>query len=128
MIVVDSSALIAVVLDETLAEACYARMAGQSGLLMSAGTLAEALIVAGRRGARAVVEGLVADLGIEIVPVTAAEAKQVADAYDRWGRGVHPAGLNYGDCFAYALAKGRNLPLLYVGDDFARTDVASAFD
>jgi len=61
-----------------------------------------------------------------VVPVTAKVAYQVAAAYRRWGKGVHPASLNYGDCFAYALARERNLPLLYIGQDFAQTDVQSA--
>jgi ribonuclease VapC len=60
---------------------------------------------------------------MEIAPVTAASAKRVADAYSTWGKGVHPASLNFGDCFAYALAKDRNCRLLFVGEDFARTDV-----
>jgi ribonuclease VapC len=50
----------------------------------------------------------------------------VAEAYVRWGRGVHPAGLNYGDCFAYALARQRACPLLFVGDDFTKTDIRLA--
>lgn len=59
-------------------------------------------------------------------PVAAVDADKVADAYDRWGKGVHPAGLNFGDCFAYALAKSQDCPLLFVGDYFAQTDVESA--
>lgn len=55
--------------------------------------------------------------------MTAATADQVADAYRQWGKGNHPASLNFGDCFAYALAKELGCPLLFVGNDFARTDV-----
>jgi ribonuclease VapC len=58
--------------------------------------------------------------------VTEQSAFNAAEAYARWGRGVHPAGLNYGDCFAYALAQQRACSLLFVGDDFAKTDIASA--
>lgn len=65
-------------------------------------------------------------LDLDIIPVDAAFAASVADAYDRFGRGVHPAGLNFGDCFAYALAKTRGAPLLFVGDDFAQTDIIAA--
>jgi len=61
-----------------------------------------------------------------IGPVGAPAAHAAADAHDRWGRSMHPAGLNFGDCFAYALAKARGWPLLFVGDDFARTDLAPA--
>ncbi len=65
-------------------------------------------------------------LGVEIEPVDEAIAVQVADAYARWGKGAHPAGLNFGDCFAYACARRLGASLLFVGNDFARTDVAVA--
>jgi ribonuclease VapC len=65
------------------------------------------------------------DAGIGIVPVTTAQARIVRDAY-RVGKGNHPAGLNFGDCFAYALAKERDLPLLFKGDDFPQTDLRPA--
>ncbi len=93
---------------------------------MSAGTLAEALIVSGRRGVQGQVTDLVATARIEVVPVTASTAERMARAYGRWGKGVHPAGLNLGDCFAYALAEELGCPLLFVGRDFARTDVRAA--
>jgi len=69
---------------------------------------------------------LIDELGFEVAPVTQATAQRVTRAYERWGKGVHPAGLNFGDCFAYALAEERGWPLLYVGGDFSRTDVVSA--
>jgi ribonuclease VapC len=69
---------------------------------------------------------LVEALGFTIAPLTASSARQVAAAYAKWGKGVHPAGLNLGDCFAYALAKEQDCPLLFVGDDFAMTDLAPA--
>ena len=52
-------------------------------------------------------------------------ARRISEAYARWGKGVHPAGLNYGDCFAYEVASERGCPLLFVGDDFSRTDLRS---
>jgi ribonuclease VapC len=58
-----------------------------------------------------------------LIKVTEADAILAAEAYDRWGRGVHPAAWNYGDCFAYVLAKQRSCPLLFVGNDFSQTDV-----
>ena len=61
-----------------------------------------------------------------MVPVTEHDAFKVAEAYARWGRGAHAAGLNYGDCFAYALARQRACPLLFVGEDFAETDITLA--
>ena len=64
---------------------------------------------------------------IEIMPASEVTFLQVTDAYDRWGKGLHPAALNICDCFAYALAVNRKCPLLFVGDDFAKTDVIRAF-
>jgi ribonuclease VapC len=125
MIVVDTSALMAVVLDEQVGEACSEVLASESDIVISAGTLAEVLIVAGRRQVGDVMERLVDGLGCQVVPVTQADAVKVAEAYSRWGKGIHPAGLNYGDCFAYALARHRGCPLLFVGDDFSQTDIAA---
>jgi ribonuclease VapC len=68
---------------------------------------------------------IVLDLGFEVVTVTPATARHIGAAYDQWGRGVHPAGLNLGDCFAYELARERACALLYVGNDFAQTDIES---
>jgi ribonuclease VapC len=67
---------------------------------------------------------LVADAEIEIVPVTARHAELARAAYRRFGKGNHPAGLTFGDCFAYALAAERGEALLFKGNDFAQTDVA----
>lgn len=126
MIAVDTSALMAIVLNEPSAEACMAAIEGADGLLISAGTVAEALIVSERRNVGTEVAELISGLGFEIVSVTSASARRIADAYGRWGKGVHPAALNYGDCFAYEVAVEHGCPLLYVGDDFAQTDVKSA--
>ena len=127
MIVVDTSALMEIVLDGPLAEACGAVLESADEAVMSAGTLAEALIVAGRRGVARPMEKLVRGVGIEVVPVTDAVARRVSDAYSRWGRGAHPAALNFGDCFAYALAEERACALLFVGEDFALAGVAPCF-
>lgn len=94
-------------------------------LLICAATLAEAFIVSERREAGAAMAHIIDNLNFEIVSVTPARARLVADAHSCWGRGVHPAGLNYGDCFAYALANERGCPLLFIGNDFARTDIRS---
>ena len=69
---------------------------------------------------------MVSGLGIEIVAVTEDFATRVAKSYARWGKGIHPASLNFGDCFAYQLATDRGCALLYAGNDFAKTDIASA--
>ena len=126
MIAVDTSALMAILLDEPEAEDCADALASNHPVLISAATVAEALIVAQGRNARAEMETLLDGLGLEIVPLDAAAARRAADTYARWGRGFHTAALNFGDCFAYALANSAQCPLLFVGGDFARTDVQSA--
>jgi ribonuclease VapC len=123
MIVVDTSALMAIVLDEQDAERCAKALEAEPVILISAGTLAEALIVAERRNVSDEMSKLVDGLGMEIVNVTGATARRVAQAYARWGKGAHVAGLNFGDCFAYEAAKDNGCALLYVGDDFSKTDV-----
>jgi ribonuclease VapC len=126
LIVIDTSALMAIALAEPDADRAMDVLRRSDRIAMSAGTLAEALIVASRRDRRRSILRLVEDMTVEIVPVDAAEAQAAASAHDRWGRGVNPAGLNFGDCFAYSLAKARGWPLLYIGRDFARTDIAPA--
>ena len=126
MIAVDTSALMAILLDEPEAEACIGVLEGEGALLISAATVAEALVVAARRGVGEEMARLIDGLGFEIVAVTAASASRVATAYGNWGKGIHPAGLNFGDCFAYELARAQGCPLLFVGADFARTDVTRA--
>ena len=126
MIVADTSALMSVLLNEPGATDVVAVLEAETDVLISAATMAEALIVAGRRNVGSEMAALIEDLGLTVEPVSSADARRVALAYSRWGRGVHPAGLNFGDCFAYALATARGLPLLFVGDDFNRTDVVPA--
>ncbi|MDT3379491.1 type II toxin-antitoxin system VapC family toxin [Labrys neptuniae] len=123
MMAVDTSALMAIVLNEPQADDCAVTLETEDRLLISAGTVAEILIVAGCRNVRDEVDRLIEGLGFEIVSVTSASARRIALAYDKWGKGIHPAGLNYGDCFAYDVAKEYSCRLLYVGDDFARTDI-----
>lgn len=124
VIAVDTSALMAVLLNEPEAPALQRVLEQAGDLVMSAGTLTEALIVAGRRGLGLEMAQLTGGLGIEIIPLTAASATRVAEAYARWGKGIHPAGLNFGDCFGYDVAQTHGCPLLFTNDDFARTDVA----
>jgi ribonuclease VapC len=123
MIAVDTSALMAIVLDEAKADACIAALETEDTVLISAGTIAEALIVGARRNVSEEIESLIDGLGFTAVAVTPASARRIASAYGRWGKGIDAAGLNFGDCFAYEVAKEHDCPLLYVGDDFARTDV-----
>jgi ribonuclease VapC len=126
MIAVDTSALMAVLLDEPKAEACMTALESADRLLISAGTVAEALVVAGRRNLAEGMAELITGLDFEVVSLTARSAHRVAAVYDRWGKGVHPAALNFGDCFAYATAAEHDCPLLYVGNDFSQTDIRSA--
>jgi ribonuclease VapC len=123
VIAIDSSAIIAIILDEPEADACIAALETEDSVLISAGTVAETLIVGARRGVGEEVARLIDGLALQIVPVTPAAARQIAQAYAEWGKGVHPALLNFGDCFAYAVAKEHGCRLLYVGDDFAKTDL-----
>jgi ribonuclease VapC len=126
VIAVDTSALMAIVLDEPQAASCIAALEAEEEILVSAGTVAEALIVAGRRNVGGEMTSLIDGLGFEIVTITPAAARRIAAAYGQWGRGVHPAGLNLGDCFAYEVAKEHGCRLLYIGEDFSKTDVESA--
>jgi ribonuclease VapC len=129
--IVDSSALVAVIRDEPDAKRFFDLMSDRGvQKRMSAANYLEAAIVidgsrspiASRRFDEAIVEA-----GIVIEPVTREQAEIARAAYRDFGKGSgHPAGLNFGDCFAYALAKAMREPLLYKGDDFAKTDVAAA--
>ena len=126
MIAVDTSALMAILLSEAEADACTAILEGEAHVLISAGTVAEAMIVARRRNVGEEMGALIEDLAFEVVSVTPAAAHRIAAVYERWGKGVHPAGLNFGDCFSYEVAKEHACRLLYVGGDFAKTDIESA--
>ena len=128
MIAVDTSALMAIMLNEPEADACVAILEAEEHLLISAGTVAEALIVGARRNVGEEIAQLIDGLGFEIVSLTPASARRVAQAYEQWGKGIHPAALNFGDCFAYEVAKEHGCRLLYVGEDFKQTDIESAVD
>ena len=125
MIAVDTSALMAVLLDESEADACAQALATNDRIVISAATVAEALIVARRRNLGTEMARLIDGLGLEIASITLAAARRVADCYARWGKGMNPAGLNFGDCFAYEVARSHDCPLLFVGEDFAQTDIVS---
>ena len=126
MIVVDTSALMAVIMDEPEAGKCREALSDADGIIISAGTLMEALIVARNRALGDELEALLDKFEVRTVPVSEAAARRAAIAYDLWGKGRHPAKLNLADCFAFDLAQSERLPLLYVGNDFARTDIESA--
>ena len=127
MIVVDTSALMAILLDEQKADACAEALASSDAIFISAGTLAEALIVAAGRNLVDELNRLMDGLAVQTLPIQTASARRVAEAYQKWGKGNHTAKLNFGDCFAYVAAKELNCPLLYIGEDFAQTDIARLF-
>jgi|SRR5262245_15881967 len=132
MTVVDSSAIIAILRQETDADIYLDVIDSAEALLMSAANHLEAAIVvdsardpvASRR-----FDQFIEEAGIRVEPVTAWQARVARDAYRDYGKGSgHKASLNFGDCFAYALAKETGEPLLFKGDDFGNTDIASALD
>ena len=128
--IVDSSALIAIVRAEPDAAVFAEALAHASGTVVSAANYVEAAVVADSSGdavATRRFDALMASARIQIAAVTEAQAFLARAAYRDFGRGSgHPARLNFGDCFAYALAKDRGEPLLYKGNDFSHTDVTSA--
>jgi ribonuclease VapC len=126
MIAVDSSALMAIVLNEDQADACARALEAADVRLISAAVLTEVLMVAQSRGLRPAVQALIDMLNFDVISVTRATAEQAVAAHDAWGKGHHRASLNIMDCFSYALAKSLNCPLLFVGNDFSQTDIESA--
>jgi ribonuclease VapC len=126
MIAVDTSALVAILLREPEGLACGSAIATADRLIISAVTMTEAMVVAQRKGFISDMQALFQAIPFETVEATAATALRIAEIYARWGKGAHPAKLNLGDCFSYDVAKQNDCPLLYVGEDFARTDIASA--
>lgn len=127
--VIDTSALMAVLLQEPDAARIAQALESAASRLLSAATLLEASIVLESRKGEA--GGRELDLllyrgEIEVVPVDQDQAEAARVAWRRFGKGRHPAALNYGDCFAYALARTRGLPLLFCGNDFAQTDIERA--
>jgi ribonuclease VapC len=133
LIVVDSSALVAILLHEPDAIQLRARLARENGAALSVANYVETGQVLARRkpdSIDAVLDDFHAFLRtslVDLAPVDEAQARLALDARIKYGRGFgHPARLNYSDCFAYALAKTKNLPLLFKGDDFTHTDIVSA--
>jgi ribonuclease VapC len=129
VIVVDTSAVLAALTGEPEGGRINATLATSSANLISAGTYLEcAIVLAGRHGDDGVhdLRLYLHEAGMEIVPLDRDQADAALRGWSRYGKGRHPAALNLGDCFAYALATAREAPLLYVGDHFERTDVEAA--
>jgi len=131
-VIVDASALIAVVLEEPGFETYLDTLLQSPTIRMSAANFLEAAIVVDRLpNPRASVrfDALIEDLDIIIEPASLGQAQLAREAHSRFGRGTgHPARLNFGDCFAYALAKDLDAPLLFVGQDFVHTDLRRVLD
>jgi ribonuclease VapC len=124
--VIDTSAIVAILFDEPERPQFAAAIDAAALRLLSAATLVEAtLVVEGRKGRRAegMVDRFVEDAEIEVLPVTIENAQLACEAFRTFGKGRHAAGLNLGDCFAYALAKASDEALLFKGDDFPKTDI-----
>ena len=127
--IVDSSALLTVLMREPDSEHYEAAIATAANCRMSAVNVLETSIVLESRGGAAAGHELDAFLdraGIALAPVTTEQVQAARVAWRRFGKGNHPARLNLGDCFAYALAKTAEQPLLFKGDDFSRTDIEAA--
>lgn len=129
MIVVDTSVLVAILEREPdygVSEIIIAR-AGRA-VLGSANKIELMMVAGGRRGrpGLAVAQAMLDRFQIEIAPLTEAQADAAAEAFLRFGKGKHPANLNFGDCMAYAVAKSLDVPLLFKGGDFGKTDVKVA--
>jgi ribonuclease VapC len=130
VLVVDTSAVVALLKSEPGWEALASRLhAASSRVLSVAGWVELSLVVAGRHGDEttlAFLDRFLQAAAIELHPVDEPQARLAREAFLRFGKGRHPAGLNFGDCFSYALARTLDAPLLFVGDDFGRTDVRAA--
>ena len=129
---IDASALVAMVAAEEDAPELFSRLEKSRTRLTSPLAVWEASVAAARilkrspKAAEGEVEGLLTLMGIEVVAVPASIAGEAIDAFERYGKGRHKAGLNFGDCFAYACARHFVVPLLCKGSDFALTDIELA--
>ncbi|HEX5759031.1 MAG TPA: type II toxin-antitoxin system VapC family toxin [Thermoanaerobaculia bacterium] len=127
--VIDTSALLAILRDEPERRAFNEAIEAAESRAMSAATFVEvSIVVEARHGAEGLrdLDLFLAKASIEVVDVDVEQARVARTAFSRFGRGRHAAGLNYGDCFSYALASVRGEPLLYKGGDFSLTDIASS--
>ena len=125
--VIDTSALLAILLGEPVADRLVSAVEADPVRLVSAATVVETgLVLLGRfgEGADPQLDRLLKGLQVEVVPVDETQATLAREGALRFGKGRHPAGLNFGDCFTYALAADRGEPVLFVGEDFSRTDLS----
>jgi ribonuclease VapC len=125
VIVVDTSALLAIIIGEPEREICLTALGSDGDRYISAGTLVEAFVSCERKGLIGI-EDLVEALELKVHAVDADASWLALEAYRRWGKGRHPARLNFGDCFSYVAARQLDCPLLFVGNDFSQTDIRGA--
>jgi ribonuclease VapC len=129
---VDASAIIAILMGESDAASLAARLGLAAKVYLSPIAIYEAALGLARIGnfaisdAEAILDQFLVEVGAEIVPIDAGIGRLAVTAFARFGKGRHRAGLNLGDCFAYACAAALDVPLLFKGDDFPHTDVAVA--
>jgi len=127
-VILDSSAIVAILLREPACERLLAQLEQRPLLAVGAPTLFEAALVLSARirsDARPLMAAFLRDAAIEVIPFTHEHYEVALDAFLRYGKGRHPAALNLGDCLSYAVARLSGLPLLYTGDDFSKTDLAA---
>ena len=127
--IVDSSAIVAIVLREPGWEGLVARLGGEAAPAIGAPTLAEAgLVLTAKMGekARIILSRLLQETGLTVIPFAEEHWRAAVDAYARFGKGRHAAALNFGDCLTYAVARLAGQPLLFVGGDFSKTDLPPA--
>jgi ribonuclease VapC len=128
---IDASAIVAMMTNESDAEALSARLMAADSRMTSPMALWEASVAYSRilgldpQTALREVEAYIRPLEIEVIAIAPTMVAAAVEAYQRFGKGRHPAGLNFGDCFAYACARHLDMPLLFKGDDFSRTDIES---
>lgn len=125
-LVIDTSSLIAIVLQEPGYQAHLAVLSQAKQLNLSAVSRVELSMVGKSRGVEEVAVAMLERLAVQILPFDAHQAGLAISAFDKYGKGRHPAALNFGDCCSYALAKSLDLPLLFKGNDFSQTDIALA--
>ena len=128
-LVIDTSAAVALLSGETACADVIGALDGEGSRLMSAGSLVElGIVLEARFGpvGLGIVERFLREAEIEVVPIDHEQANAAVSAWRRFGKGRHAAGLNLGDCLTYALAEVTGLPILCIGDDFARTDLPVA--
>jgi ribonuclease VapC len=126
--ILDTSAILAILFQESSCEKLLDTLANADTIACGTPTLAEAGIVLGSRLGfqQQYLERFIQEFNVTLIAFDKAHYRETVKAYEHYGKGRHPAGLNFGDCLSYAVAKLANLPLVYVGDDFTQTDVIKA--